>query len=133
VRRLIVAVGVVAFATSCTGSEEKRPSTTDQSRGPQVAVEGLCEAETLASGGLLSEARRVFQDQSHAYLHTLAAQLQERDRALAAQLLETKQEVESSLQGAANPEVLSVQIGGLRAVVESAVAVVGLTNVGCFK
>jgi hypothetical protein len=81
----------------------------------------------------VGEARRVFQDQSHAYLHELAAQLQERDRALAAQLLEAKQRVESGLQGGANPEILASQIGGLRAVVESAVAAVGLKNVGCFK
>jgi hypothetical protein len=126
-------LAVAILATSCTGSGEKRASTVPGSRGPQAAVQGLCEAETLASGGLVGEARRVFQDQSHAYLHELAAQLQERDRALAAQLLEAKQRVESGLQGGANPEILASQIGGLRAVVESAVAAVGLKNVGCFK
>lgn len=81
----------------------------------------------------MGEARRVFLDQSHAYLHELAAKLQERDRALAAQLLEAKQEVERVLQGAAPPEILAGRIGGLRAVVESALVVIGLTNVGCFK
>lgn len=132
-RRLIVAVGIVVLAASCTGSEEKRAPTAAQSSGPQVAIEGLCEAETLAAGGLQSEAQRVFQDQSHAYLHELAAQLQEQDRVLAGQLLKAKQEVEVALQERSDPETLALRIGALRAVVESAVAVVGLTNVGCFK
>jgi hypothetical protein len=133
VRRLIVAVGIVVLAASCTGNEEKRAPTAAQSREPQVAIEGLCEAETLAAGGLQSEARGVFQNQSHAYLHELAAQLEERDRVLAGQLLEAKQEVEVALQKGSDPETLALRIGALRAVVESAVAVVGLTNVGCFK
>lgn len=132
-RRLIVAVGIVVLAASCTGNEEKRAPTAAQSREPQVAIEGLCEAETLAAGGLQDEAQQVFQDQSHAYLHELAAQLQERDRALAGQLLEAKQEVEVALDEMSDPETLAIRIGALRAVVESAVAVVGLTNVGCFK
>jgi hypothetical protein len=132
VKLLVVAVAVTVLAAACTGSDEKG-SSPPQAAGPQVAVEGLCEAETLASGGELGEARRVFLDQSHAYLHELAAQLQERDRALAAQLLEAKQEVERVLQGAAPPEILAGRIGGLRAVVESALVVIGLTNVGCFK
>ena len=132
-RRLIVAVGIVVLAASCTGSEEKRAPTAAQSREPQVAIEGLCEAETLAAGGLQSEARRVFQNRSHTYLHELAAQLEERDRVLAGQLLEAKQEVEVALQEGSDPETLALRIGALRAVVESAVAVVGLKNVGCFK
>lgn len=129
---MYVAAAVTLLASACGGSGEKRPSESQGSR-PQVAVQGLCEAEVLASGGQPDEARRVFQDQSHAYLHELAAQLQERDRALAAQLLETKQQVEGALQGGANPEILPGLIGGLRAVVESALASMGVANVGCFK
>jgi hypothetical protein len=130
---MIIAVGILVLTASCTGNEEKPAPTAGQSRGPQAAVEGLCEAETLAAGGLQGEAQQVFQDQSHAYLHELAAQLQERDRDLAGQLLEAKQEVEVALLERSDPETLAIRIGALRAVVESAVAVVGLTNVGCFK
>jgi hypothetical protein len=133
VRSVIVAVGIAVVAASCTGSDEKPAPTGGQSRGPQAAVEGLCEAETLAAGGLQDEAQQVFQDQSHAYLHELAAQLQERDRDLAGQLLEAKQEVEVALLEMSDPETLAIRIGALRAIVESAVAVLGLTNVGCFK
>jgi hypothetical protein len=127
-----VAVAVTVLAAACTGSDGKRSSQTQASR-PQVAVQGLCEAEELSSGGQVEEARRVFLEKTHAYLHELAAQLQERNRALAGQLLEAKQQVESGLQGAPTPEILAGRIGGLRAVVESALVVVGLTNVGCFK
>jgi hypothetical protein len=130
---LSVVLAVAILAVSCTQGEEKRPPRVQGSQDPQAAVEGLCEAETLASGGLVGEARRVFQNQSHAYLHELAAQLQDRDRSLAAELLQAKQRVESSLQGGANPELVASLIGGLRAVVESSVAAVGLKNVGCFK
>jgi hypothetical protein len=129
---LVVAVVVTVLAAACTGSDGKRSSQPQPSR-PEVAVQGLCEAEELSSGGQVDEARTVFLDESHAYLHELAAQLQEGNRALAGQLLEAKQEVERGLQGAAPPEILASRIGGLRAVMESALVVMGLTNVGCFK
>ena len=124
---------MVVLAASCTGSEEEPPPPTGQSTGPQAAIEGLCEAETLAAGGLQEEARQVFQDRSHAYLHELAAQLEEPDRELAGQLLKAKQEVEVALEERSDPESLATRISALRAVVESALPVVGVTNVGCFK
>ncbi|HZA27503.1 MAG TPA: hypothetical protein VE915_07655 [Actinomycetota bacterium] len=132
-RRLIVAVGLTVLATACTGTGQKTDSTAQGSSSPQAAVTGLCEAQSLASGGGLDEARQVFQDQSHAYLHQLAAELQERDRSLAAELLEAKQQVERALQAGADPELLADLIGRLRAVVESALASMGMANVGCFK
>lgn len=130
-RVLVVAAAVAMLAAACGGDDE--PSTTSRGTRPQVAVEGLCEGEALAGQGQLDQARTVFQDQSHAYLHELAGQLQERDRALAAQLLEAKQQVERSLEGGVDPEILAGLIGALRAVVESALATMGRANVGCFK
>jgi hypothetical protein len=87
----------------------------------------------LASGGGLDEARQVFQDQSHAYLHQLAAELQEQDRSLAAELLEAKQQVERALQAGGDAELLTDLISRLRVVVETALASMGMANVGCFK
>jgi hypothetical protein len=131
VRVVVVAAAVTMLAAACARDDE--PSTTSRGSRPQVAVEGLCKAEALAAQGQQDEARKVFQDQSHAYLHELAAQLQERNRALAAQLLEAKQQVERSLEGGVDPEILAGLIGALRAVVESALATMGRANVGCFK
>jgi hypothetical protein len=133
VRRVAAAVAIAVLAASCTGDEKEPAATGQGSRGPQAAVEGLCEAETLAAGGLQQEARELFQDRSHGYLHELAAELQESDRDLAGRLLEAKQEVEVALQEMSDPETLATRIGALRAVVESALPVVGVDNVGCFK
>ena len=81
----------------------------------------------------MDEARRVFQDQSHAYLHQLAAELQERDRSLAAELLEAKQQVERAFQAEGDPELMTDLITRLRQVVEAGLASMGMANVGCFK
>ena len=48
-------------------------------------------------------------------------------------MLEAKQQVERALQAGADPELLADLIGRLRAVVESALASMGMANVGCFK
>ena len=132
-RLLIVAIGLLALAFGCTRTDREADSTVQGSRGPQAAVTGLCEAQSAASGGGVDEARQVFQDQSHAYLHQLAAELRERDRSLAADLLEAKQQVERAFQAEGDPELLTDLIVRLRAVVETALASMGMANVGCFK
>lgn len=132
-RRLIVAIGLVALVSACTGTDREADSTAQGSRGPQAAVTGLCEAQSLASGGGLDEARQVFQDESHAYLHQLAGELQERDRSLAAELLEAKQQVERAFQAEGDPELMTDLIVRLRAVAEAALASMGMASVGCFK
>ena len=81
----------------------------------------------------MDEARSVFQDQSHAYLHQLAAELQESDRSLAAELLEAKQQVERAFQAEGDPELMTDLISRLRQVVEAGLASMGMANVGCFK
>jgi hypothetical protein len=133
VRRLSIAISLVVLASACTGTDQEADSPARRSRGPQAAVTGLCEAQSFASGGGLDEARQVFQDQSHAYLHQLAAELQERDRSLAADLLEAKQQVERALQAGGDAELLTDLISRLRVVVETALASMGMANVGCFK
>lgn len=132
-RSLIVAIGLMVLASACTETDREADSTTRGSRGPQAAVTGLCEAQSLASGGGVEEARQVFEDQSHAYLHQLAAELQESDRSLAAELLEAKQQVERAFQAEGDPELLTDLIVQLREVVEAALASMGMANVGCFK
>ena len=132
-RRLSVAISLVVLASACTGTDQSADSPARRSLDPQAAVTGLCEAQSLASGGGLDQARQVFQDQSHAYLHQLAAELQERDRSLAAELLEAKQQVERALQARGDAELLTDLISRLRVVVETALASMGMANVGCFK
>jgi hypothetical protein len=133
IRRVIAAFALICLAAGCTQADKEADSTAQGSSDPQVAVTGLCEAQSLASGGGLEESRQVFQDQSHAYLHQLAAELQERDRSLAAELLEAKQQVERAFQAEADPELLTDLIVQLREVVEAALASMGMAKVGCFK
>jgi hypothetical protein len=128
--RVPMLVAVVMLSTACGGDEE---GAVDQRSRAQVAVEGLCEAEQLASGGQPAEARETFQDRSHAFLHELAADLQESNRPLATQLLEAKQEVEAGLQSGGEPQLLASRISSLRAVVESSLVLLGRPTVGCVK
>ncbi len=128
--RLPTLVAVVMLSTGCGGGDEEEAA--DQRSRAQVAVDGLCEAEEVASAGEAAEARGIFQDRSHAFLHELAADLQESNRLLATQLLQAKQEVEAGLQTGGEPRLLASRISSLRAVVESSLAILG-RPVGCLK
>ena len=48
-------------------------------------------------------------------------------------MLEAKQQVERALQAGGDAELLTDLIGRLRVVVETALASMGMANVGCFK
>jgi len=58
------------------------------------AFEGLCQAREQARDA--ESARAVFFDESHQALHELAINLQDTDRAAAAELLEAKARVEAT-------------------------------------
>jgi hypothetical protein len=122
-------VAVLMLSTACGGGDEVGAES--QRSRAQIAVEGLCEAEQLATGGQPAEAGRIFQDRSHAFLHELAADLQESNRLLATQLLQAKQEVEAGLQSGVESQLLAPRISSLRAVVESSLAILGRPTVGC--
>ena len=62
-----------------------------------VALAGLCRAARSARTGDLFEARRTFLDQSHEFLHELAAKGDARARAAVGRLFEAKQRVEAAL------------------------------------
>jgi hypothetical protein len=65
--------------------------------GLQRASQGLCDAQVLAIESNVPRAADVFDRETHAFLHELAADLQETDRAAAAALLEAKQRLEAAL------------------------------------
>jgi hypothetical protein len=82
-----------------------------------VALAGLCRAAEHARSEDLFEARRTFQNQSHAFLHELAAMGSGEARAAVARLLEAKQRVEMALGpgGSATPAEVGKLIGELEA------------------
>ena len=91
-------VALLLLAVACGGSDDDNPDalTVD---GQPVAVAplvdahiGLCEAADRPA-----EARALFFDRSHEALHTVARALDDVDREQAAQLLQSKERVESQL------------------------------------
>jgi hypothetical protein len=84
-------VAAVALATACDGNGSD-PSPWS------ATVAGLCAAADQARTGDTADARRTFFDQSHDALHRLADDVTQRDRAVAAALLEAKERVEAGLE-----------------------------------
>jgi hypothetical protein len=100
-RRTACIVALLLAGVAC--SEGGAAPGPDRERRLQAASQGLCDALFLASQGRVQDARSVFYAETHAYLHELAAELQESDRQAAAGLLEAKQRVEASLDSGTDP------------------------------
>ena len=117
-RRLVTAtssVVIIAVVTACGGGADGDQGATRSGRFAGVH-ERVCVALAAAGDGDLEEARDVFDD-VHVGLHALATAAGERDRAVAARLLEAKQVVEA--------EVDEETLAGLVAPVAEAVRVTG--------
>ena len=99
--------------------------------GPAAAVQGLCDAEAAAAAGDVEAASVAFADRAHATLHQVAADLQERDPALAGRLLEAKQGVEAALAEGAPAELVASRVAGLRGIFEASLALSGSPVRGC--
>ena len=101
---VLVAVGVVCAAAlvSCSRGGRASPqsisvgNSTVPARQLETAVPGLCRARSQAAHDPAA-AGITFYDRAHAQLHLLAPALAQRDRRLAAALLEAKQKVEADL------------------------------------
>ncbi len=98
--RIAVTIAVLTLlGTACV--EERSDGATGEDARLQAASQGLCDAQVLVSEGDVVRAAEVFDRETHDYLHELAGMLQEVDRQAAAELLEVKQRLESTL---ATPE-----------------------------
>jgi DNA-binding MurR/RpiR family transcriptional regulator len=100
VNRLIapILLGATVLPWACT--EQPPPATAPRL---QAASQGLCDAVVFASQGRVRDSARVFDAETHDYLHELARMLQDVDPAAAADLLEAKERVESVLDIGADP------------------------------
>ena len=87
----LVSVATLALVTACGGNG-------GDSSPWSSTVAGLCTAADQAGTGDTTDARRTFFDESHDALHRLAEETSERDRAVAAALLEAKEQVEAGLE-----------------------------------
>jgi hypothetical protein len=86
---LALAFGAVLLLGGTACGDSKPPSQFADAHA------GLCRAAASAAAGRGVDAQRTFFDQSHADLHTLAAEVESRDRAAASRLLTAKQEAEA--------------------------------------
>ena len=113
VTTMAMAVSLMAGACGPSGGSATTAAPADLT----VALAGLCRAAELARAGDLFEARRTFQNQSHAFLHELAAMTNGQARSAVARLLEAKQRVEMALgpEGSAIPAEVGTLLEKLEA------------------
>ena len=124
----IAALATVALVLGGCGGDDSSPSsvTTTTTTAPggrvyQAAFLGLCAARSSA-GSDVNSARSTFYDRSHDPLHSIARDLEPVDRALAAQLLEAKEAVESGLRPDPAPPSLGSDLDRLVEVTGQALA-----------
>lgn len=123
---LLVVGSLVFLRSPSPGSDE-----TGAGEGLGDVLDPLCRARDRATADA-DEARRIFLDEAHGPLHVLADEVAARDRAAAADLLETKQAVESRLEDLPLDEALLAR--DLESLIEAtvhALAVVEAESAGC--
>ncbi|MSQ61765.1 MAG: hypothetical protein EXR43_04205 [Dehalococcoidia bacterium] len=126
----------IAFAALLGGCGDEAPSTPPSGvTQPRfsAAMQALCRTQGLAEAGDVAEARRVFEDAAHGFLHELATRVSEDDRDATARLLIAKNRVEAALaapppDGGKSPGPL---IGALIAATADAGESIGLSFPGC--
>lgn len=91
-RWVIPALVVLA---ACAGRPEAVPRASPPGR-LVAALDGLCEAIGLAGRGSGDQARRVFEDRTHAFLHELAADGSDAAPEPTGSLLEAKERAEAA-------------------------------------
>jgi hypothetical protein len=96
-------------------------------------MDAVCQAQTFASQREYRGASDAFYDNAHAYLHALAARVQERDARVAGKLLETKEQVEVAFRDPSfyGSEVIVRRLTDLQDAMRSAARVLELPEVGC--
>ena len=136
-RYVFAAVALALVATACSGEHASNgagtapPATGAVAVGAAAeAVLGLCEiAADHADDHATAEA--VFHDRSHETLHTIAAAVEEVDRAVAADLLTAKQRVEADLASNALPAGFARDVDALLSATTQALEAIGVAVPPC--
>ncbi|MGH2724067.1 MAG: hypothetical protein ACRDI0_07335 [Actinomycetota bacterium] len=108
---LIVAAALLAGACGGDGADEPQPSPQAFEEAEQlvVAAQGLCRTLELVEAGELEEAREVFFNRSHDFLHLIAAKGRGAVPRETGLLLEAKQKVEQGLDNPGEPSAVLPQ------------------------
>lgn len=130
-RRAAVLTLAVVFA-ACGGGGNTVDRTVTVA-GQPVAVAALVDAHAALCEAAAEPdaARRLFFDRAHEQLHTVARALEDIDRALAAQLLQAKERVESELPNL--PATLSDDLRRLAGVYRDGLGRLAITAPPCDK
>jgi hypothetical protein len=121
--QVLTAVLMLSMTGCLAGEGSDTIAPTDHPRRLQVASQGLCDSQVAASEGRLREAADIFDAETHDYLHDLAHMLREIDPRATAELLESKQRVESIFQNSRDPvETQEVLVALQRALHDAAEA-----------
>ena len=89
-RIVFAAAGAASLLAACGGSGSDNADSAE--KHPESAFAGLCAARAAAEDGDTAAAKKEF---DHGPLHALAASAEKTDRAVAADLLENKERVET--------------------------------------
>lgn len=120
-RSLLLGGAVVVIAVSWIGLAFMGGGDADRSTEAD-ALAGVCETLSAASTG--DDVRRPFYDDAHEGLHTLASDVTDLDRAVAARLLRAKERVESALDEQFPQEQITSMVQNLAEATQDAVRVI---------
>jgi hypothetical protein len=131
-RSFPILLAVALLAAACDGQEPAGASDAEAAEF-RAAVDGLCQTASSLGQNKVSEARQVFVDQTHTYLHDLIEELEERNRELAGRLHETKVAVEIALRDPSfyGRQEIARRFRELHNTLLRAADVMGLPQVGC--
>jgi hypothetical protein len=116
---------------ACSGGEGSDAAANGQPRRLQAASQGLCDSQVAASEGRLREAADVFDADTRAYLNDLARMLREIDPRATAELLESKQRVETIFQNSRDPVETQEVLVALQRALHQAAESAGLPSPLC--
>jgi hypothetical protein len=130
--RQVLTAALMLSMTVCSGGEGSDTTALAEHPGRlQVASQGLCDSLVAASEGRLREAADIFDAQTHDYLHNLARMLREIDPRATAELLESKQRVESVFQNSRDPVETQEVLVALQRALHDAAEAAGLSAPLC--
>lgn len=131
----LVVLGLAGVGFAVWSQTAGNPETTGN--GAEIADEDLrtaysdlCETRSLA-GGDVGKARRQFYGKVHSRLHDIAREAEEADRAVAARMLEAKNDVEQSFNTSAPAEDTIAALDRLLTRTAEALNSIGVTTSGC--
>lgn len=123
----VLFVATALFLAAC-GSDNGTDTFNSESPDNR-ALSSLCRAVALANNGDGEQASAVFRNDVHRSLHDLAARTSRRDRAVTADLLEAKHEVETAIDD--HEAELGPPLASLLAATRAAITVTGTTPAKC--